>query len=177
MRSLLLAMISLILITSAACNECKNVNCMNGGVCNDGDCTCPSGYTGKYCETQKGVCDTSYDESSATVNLFDKQIGSPFYNQVVAVFKFKQVTKKLSGAYCYNSGLQSSTTLVIQNTTNKKISFDYYVSWALNAGSWTYQNFASINANGTQDVGFINDNAGIIGKGVITIQSSAISYQ
>lgn len=31
-------------------DECKDVHCLNGGVCNKGTCTCPTGYSGTYCQ-------------------------------------------------------------------------------------------------------------------------------
>lgn len=36
-----------------ACNkdECKDVTCQNGGVCDGGTCVCPTGYEGSKCET------------------------------------------------------------------------------------------------------------------------------
>jgi hypothetical protein len=36
-----------------ACNkdECKDVTCQNGGVCDGGNCICPTGYEGSKCET------------------------------------------------------------------------------------------------------------------------------
>ncbi len=40
-------------ITYIACNKdrCHNVACLNGGVCDDGSCTCPSGIEGNRCQT------------------------------------------------------------------------------------------------------------------------------
>jgi len=40
---------------SASCNQdkCKTIVCLNRGVCNSGSCTCPSGYEGLHCETEK----------------------------------------------------------------------------------------------------------------------------
>jgi hypothetical protein len=38
----------------SACIEtdpCMEVICENGGYCDEGDCDCPEGYTGVYCET------------------------------------------------------------------------------------------------------------------------------
>ena len=44
--------ICMVLLVSffASCNQCKNVNCLNGGYCSDGNCQCISPYTGKNCE-------------------------------------------------------------------------------------------------------------------------------
>ncbi len=33
-----------------ACDPCKDVTCLNGGTCNEGDCVCPTNYTGSSCE-------------------------------------------------------------------------------------------------------------------------------
>lgn len=32
------------------CDECKDLNCLNGGVCEEGTCVCPTGYSGEECE-------------------------------------------------------------------------------------------------------------------------------
>jgi hypothetical protein len=35
------------------CNDaCDDTNCANGGVCLEGDCACPAGYSGDECETE-----------------------------------------------------------------------------------------------------------------------------
>lgn len=36
----------------ASCDKCKDVDCNNGGSCDDGDCTCASYYTGDNCDTE-----------------------------------------------------------------------------------------------------------------------------
>jgi len=40
-------------VTYTSCTEdkCKAIVCAYGGTCNDGVCTCPSGYEGPQCET------------------------------------------------------------------------------------------------------------------------------
>ncbi len=40
-------------ITYIACNKdrCHNVVCLNGGACDDGSCTCPTGFEGSRCQT------------------------------------------------------------------------------------------------------------------------------
>ena len=32
-------------------DACSNVTCQNGGTCVNGKCSCPTGYTGNFCET------------------------------------------------------------------------------------------------------------------------------
>ncbi len=33
-----------------SCDKCKDINCQNGGTCDKGKCTCPTGYSGDNCE-------------------------------------------------------------------------------------------------------------------------------
>ncbi len=48
----LLAILSFgtVIYTSCRKDRCKNLNCQNGGTCQDGFCICPTGYTGTYCQ-------------------------------------------------------------------------------------------------------------------------------
>jgi len=50
----LLVIISLSLLTTLiSCgDDCDDVICYNGGVCDDGDCNCPLDYSGSSCETR-----------------------------------------------------------------------------------------------------------------------------
>src|SRR6267154_1017735 len=42
---------SLLLVVSACKKDsCRNNLCENGGVCIDGSCNCPTGYSGVHCE-------------------------------------------------------------------------------------------------------------------------------
>jgi hypothetical protein len=41
------------IVTIGSCKKedpCENVTCLNAGVCNDGTCACPTGYSGARCE-------------------------------------------------------------------------------------------------------------------------------
>jgi len=44
--------IFLLAIALFACDECKDVSCLNGGTCNEGDCTCPTGFSGSNCQAE-----------------------------------------------------------------------------------------------------------------------------
>lgn len=45
-------LLSLMIGFSACKDECKDVNCQNGGICDAGDCTCADGYEGTLCESE-----------------------------------------------------------------------------------------------------------------------------
>lgn len=47
---LTLTLIGLIAVSSCKKDPCKDSNCLNGGVCIDGTCNCPTGYSGTHCE-------------------------------------------------------------------------------------------------------------------------------
>lgn len=40
------------IILTGCSDECDDVNCRNGGTCDDGVCACPAGYIGDECETE-----------------------------------------------------------------------------------------------------------------------------
>lgn len=59
---LLISLITLLCSSYYACRErdsCEGVNCLNGGICEDGNCNCPSGYTGSRCEVYQYNCDNN----------------------------------------------------------------------------------------------------------------------
>lgn len=43
------------MFTMQSCNECRGIDCANGGTCNDGECDCLKGYEGENCEV-KDIC-------------------------------------------------------------------------------------------------------------------------
>lgn len=52
---LMLLLLTLSFVTGlSSCDDdpCEAQYCLNGGTCVEGDCKCPTGYTGEHCETQ-----------------------------------------------------------------------------------------------------------------------------
>ncbi|GAA4465592.1 hypothetical protein GCM10023093_18080 [Nemorincola caseinilytica] len=49
--ALTLGAFSAVMYTSCNSDPCKDVVCQNGGTCNEGNCTCATGYEGTNCET------------------------------------------------------------------------------------------------------------------------------
>lgn len=58
MKSAFLKLFFATLLLSLGCSKdavdpCEGVTCQNGGICVDGSCECPDGYTGFNCETEQ----------------------------------------------------------------------------------------------------------------------------
>jgi hypothetical protein len=49
-RILLLLTICFFALSGCKKDQCESINCLNGGVCVDGTCECPAGYSGTNCE-------------------------------------------------------------------------------------------------------------------------------
>lgn len=131
------------------------------------------------CKEDRG-CVAVPEELTASINLIDGNVSSQFYGRAVANFKFLQkyeFYKPADDRSSCSRQEESSTNLVIQNTTDKRITFDYNISFRLNFGSWNYQGTANIPAGSNFDVGTINKHPYSIALGSFVIQSLNISYQ
>ncbi|MBP9153264.1 MAG: hypothetical protein KBF73_13340 [Flavobacteriales bacterium] len=55
MRNQFLALATLITLGLGSCkpDACKDVTCLNGGICDSGDCVCATGYAGTNCDTEQ----------------------------------------------------------------------------------------------------------------------------
>jgi hypothetical protein len=52
MKKLFFGLIAAAALSFTSCkDECKDVTCANGGTCEEGICSCPSGYQGDLCQT------------------------------------------------------------------------------------------------------------------------------
>lgn len=62
------AILSLVLVLLAAgCrNPCKDLNCLNGGECVDGQCLCPDGFIGNTCQIEGVPCGSGYCYNGGT---------------------------------------------------------------------------------------------------------------
>jgi len=49
-----------------AIDACANVNCQNGGQCEDGGCVCPLGFSGQFCEIQDAPSQIVIDSITLT---------------------------------------------------------------------------------------------------------------
>jgi hypothetical protein len=125
------------------------------------------------------TCTSYHTDLVRSVNFFDFNSNSIYYNQSVATFKFTQTRTTYSApnecSTCPSEGF--NTALLLTNQTNKVIHFDYNVSFLLNFASWNYQGVATINPLATLSVGEISTNPASITLGQITLQSASITYQ
>lgn len=131
------------------------------------------------CKKQKTTtpsCTEKIVNAPGSVNFFDFKATSPYYNQVVANFKFNQNTKTYSGTTSCPA-MQCSTALIIQNVTVKKITFDYKITFTLNFVKWEYQGVAVIDAGASLTVGEVSANCASLLLGQIVLQSANITYQ
>ncbi|GAB5539723.1 MAG: hypothetical protein Salg2KO_18260 [Salibacteraceae bacterium] len=64
----LLAFLAVVLLSS--CNECKKVECLNDGICEEGICECPEGFMGELCEIED-KCITEEVECGANGECID----------------------------------------------------------------------------------------------------------
>lgn len=53
MKNILILLSAAAALTFSSCKKdpCEDVNCQNGGVCNEGTCDCPEGFSGAECGT------------------------------------------------------------------------------------------------------------------------------
>ncbi len=122
------------------------------------------------------TCVKSSVDNIATVNLFDRNPQSIYYNQVAANFKFSQEsTSYYGGISC--PPMNCNTTLSIFNPTSRKIIFSYNIYFSLNNVSWNYQGAATILSGGTYNLGQVNSSCANISYSNMIIQSSNIIYQ
>lgn len=67
--SYLLTLLCVILIIDGCVKDnCNTLVCQHNGVCLDGNCNCPDGYSGANCETCSRVCQNGYLENDCTCN-------------------------------------------------------------------------------------------------------------
>jgi hypothetical protein len=125
------------------------------------------------------ACTSKSQSHIATVNGFDGNPLSDFYNKVVANFQFSQSSTDYTAPnYCSHcSPSESVTNLTISNATDKTITFDYSISYSMNAYHWNYQNVARIDPHASITINQISTNYGDISRGQIIIQSTNITYE
>ncbi len=96
---------------------------------------------------------------------------------LVAVFKFAQDLETYEDAKCKTLKPNCSVMLNVQNATDKKVFFDYIVTYVAGGNTWDYQNYLIIEPYKSEDIGVIAKNCGWISGGNISVTTNNIIYQ
>ena len=96
---------------------------------------------------------------------------------VVAIFKFMQDLESYEAAECKTLKPNCNISLNIQNTTAKRMLFDYTITYICGANTWQYQNYSTIEPNKVLDLSEISNNCGWITAGTISITSNNIIFE
>jgi hypothetical protein len=106
---------ALLQLNSCKKDPCETINCLNGGVCYDGSCDCPDGYSGTQCETydecfgivclnggvcNDGLCDCPDGYSGTQCETYDDCFGIVCLNNGVCVNGICNCPEGYTGSDC-----------------------------------------------------------------------------
>lgn len=124
--------IAVLVIATTSCDKCKDITCQNGGTCDKGQCTCPTGYSGDNCEIKDpclGVnCLNSGTCASGTCNCASGYFGTDCGLSCANCSTFTGNYTSYSQNYCGSStgytlsittSTSSSNKISISNFNNK----------------------------------------------------------
>jgi hypothetical protein len=127
MKKILLGLFAVAAFSLTSCkDECKDVNCANGGTCDAGVCTCPTGYEGELCETES----RAKIVASYSVNETCSQTGPAQYTVAITKSSSDIVKVLISpfGGYTGAVGVCSlnGTSLTLDSVTGTGIVFSSF---------------------------------------------------
>ena len=93
MNRLIFILILLNMVISCKKDPCEGIYCYNNGICNDGKCNCPPGYSGEYCE----IIDQSGGNTNKGQIIFWEQEGS--YCSINTQVSINGITKEISSFF------------------------------------------------------------------------------
>lgn len=107
----MLGFLAALTFSLTACkDECKDVNCANGGTCAEGVCTCPDGYEGELCQAE--LRDKIVASYSATKSCQTSITGPNTGQYIVNITKGSAGTNKvLINNFCGHTGVLAICTL------------------------------------------------------------------
>jgi len=118
MKKLFFGLIAVAALSFTSCkDECKDVNCANGGTCDAGVCSCPSGYEGELCETETRAKILGTYQVSENCD----STGSATYNVTITAAS-SDVTKVLISPFGGYTGVTATCTLNGSSLTLNSIS-------------------------------------------------------
>ena len=140
MKKLFFGLIAVAALSFSSCkDECKDVNCANGGTCDAGVCSCPSGYEGELCETEtRAKIIGTYQ-----VNETCDSTGAANYNVTITAAS-SDVTKVLISPFGGYTGATATctlngSTLTLNSVSGSNLSFSN-LSGTVSANGGTISN-------------------------------------
>ena len=119
---------------------------------------------------------TLLPEQIRTVNVIDPK-NTAVKNPTIAVFRFSQLLQSYQETQCKNRMPNCNVSLMVKNTSSKKLQFDYTVHYMNGGNTWEYEGYSVIEANDTDNIGIISRNCSWITTGTLVITTGNISYQ
>jgi hypothetical protein len=124
------AFVTTILYTACEKNPCNNVNCLNGGSCNNGFCRCPTGWENTQCQSKTidRFIGTYYgymgcDNGAQIYDTITIKADNRAINTVSVYMRSLQNTKVLQG---YASNNESTYAIVVTNNDSSKAGSPFY---------------------------------------------------
>ena len=132
----LLAVFGSVIYLSCAKDACSTVNCLNLGTCSGGSCTCPTGWTGTFCETSAFAGNWSGTDACDSTQRYNFSIAIDANSTDTTKFIIRNphgyatwVSGKRSGATSINIASQSCDAYLLSGTLtlsdNNNLAFTY----------------------------------------------------
>jgi hypothetical protein len=140
MKKIVVSLFAVIAFSLTSCkDECKDVNCANGGTCNEGICTCPSGYEGELCETESRAKIVANYSVSETCSQTGAQTSTQQYNIVISKSSSDIVKVKIAPFAGYTGAVGNcslnGTSLTLDSVTGTGIAFSAFEGSVSSNGS------------------------------------------
>ena len=151
MKKLFFGLIAVAALSFTSCkDECKDVTCANGGTCDAGVCSCPSGYEGDLCETEtraKIIGTYQVSEDCGTT-------GAATYNVTITAAS-SDVTKVLISPFGGYTGVTATCTLngsslTLNSVSGSSLSFSN-LSGTVSANGGTISNVSYTVSDGNSE--------------------------
>jgi hypothetical protein len=148
-----------VVFTSCNPDACKDVVCNNGGVCNDGSCTCEAGYEGLTCDD---LSKTKFIKSWSAVDVETPSNNQSIYTCIIAdgtTLNNVVISSSFADAFFTNNINATISGNTISIASQEPDSDGYFVNgtgeYSASTGdiTWTYTltdpSNAVLNYNGT----------------------------